>query len=281
MHVPLGIPNMLSLINVLHVLLSLWVSCAHGQGRTCDLPEIKHGRIYDENRYKQVFPVNVGQYFYYTCDHSFVSPSQLLWSRITCTDAGWSPTPKCLRQCFFPWVENGLSASSGQTHREGDTVQIACDPGYRLANNQSSITCAEGGWSSPPKCSPAYSQGKCGPPPPIDNGDTTSFPLPVYPPGTVVEYQCQSYYELEGSSSIKCENGQWSEPPKCLDACVVSEEMMRKHNIELKWTLGKKLYSRTDDTIEFRCRQGFYRRTPLHTFRVTCQQGKLAYPTCG
>lgn len=60
------------------------------------------------------------------------------------------------------------------------------------------------------------SQGKCGPPPPIDNGDTTSFPLPVYPPGTVVEYQCQSYYELEGSSSIKCENGQWSEPPKCL-----------------------------------------------------------------
>uniref|UniRef100_A0A8D0NCG6 Sushi domain-containing protein n=1 Tax=Sus scrofa TaxID=9823 RepID=A0A8D0NCG6_PIG len=155
MHVPLGIPNMLSLINVLHVLLSLWVSCAHGQGRTCDLPEIKHGRIYDENRYKQVFPVNVGQYFYYTCDHSFVSPSQLLWSRITCTDAGWSPTPKCLRQCFFPWVENGLSASSGQTHREGDTVQIACDTGYRLANNQSSITCAEGGWSSPPKCSPA------------------------------------------------------------------------------------------------------------------------------
>lgn len=65
------------------------------------------------------------------------------------------------------------------------------------------------------------------------------------------------------------------------DACVVSEEMMRKHNIELKWRRDKKLYSRTDDTIEFRCRQGYYRRTPLHTFRVTCQQGKVAYPTCG
>uniref|UniRef100_A0A8C3W6K6 Sushi domain-containing protein n=1 Tax=Catagonus wagneri TaxID=51154 RepID=A0A8C3W6K6_9CETA len=181
-------------------------------------------------------------------------------------------------QCFFPWVENGLSASSGQIHREGDTVQIVCDAGYRLPNNQSSITCAEGGWSSSPKCS--HSEGKCGPPPPIDNGDTTSFPLPVYLPGSIVEYQCQSYYELQGSSYIKCENGEWSEPPKCLDACVISEEIMKKYNIELKWSSGKKLYSKTDDTVEFRCRRGYRKKTPDHTFRATCQQGKVDYPAC-
>ena len=54
--------------------------------------------------------------------------------------------------CFFPFVENGRSTSSGQTHLEGDTVQIACDKGYSLPNNQSIIACAEGGWSSPPEC---------------------------------------------------------------------------------------------------------------------------------
>ncbi|KAM9212838.1 complement factor H-related protein 2-like [Dugong dugon] len=151
-HVLLGTFNMLLLINVL---LTLWVSCAEGQERTCNFPEIKHGRTYGENQQKQNFPVAIGKYFYYTCDHSYVSASQSLWTRITCTEEGWSPTPKCRRLCFFPSVENGHSSSSGQIHLEGDTVQILCAMGYKLANYQSSITCTEDDWSSPPKCSPA------------------------------------------------------------------------------------------------------------------------------
>uniref|UniRef100_A0A8C9BIQ3 Sushi domain-containing protein n=1 Tax=Phocoena sinus TaxID=42100 RepID=A0A8C9BIQ3_PHOSS len=132
--------------------------------------------------------------------------------------------------------------------------------------------------------SPGYiqdSQGKYGPPPPIDNGDITSFPATVYPPGSTVEYQCQSYYELQGNRCIVCQNGEWSEPPKCLDACVISEEIMKKHNIQLKWRLDKKLYSKTDEIIEFMCKHGYHPRTPNYTFRATCQKGKLMYPTCG
>ena len=59
-------------------------------------------------------------------------------------------------------------------------------------------------------------RGRCGPPPPIDNGDTVSFPLSQYPPGSAVEYQCQAYYVLQGNRHIVCRNGAWSEPPKCL-----------------------------------------------------------------
>ncbi|KAM5144821.1 LOW QUALITY PROTEIN: complement factor H-like [Callospermophilus lateralis] len=57
------------------------------------------------------------------------------------------------------------------------------------------VMCLNGIWTEPPKCKD--STGKCGPPPPIDNGDLTSFPLAVYPMGSSVEYQCQSLYQVE------------------------------------------------------------------------------------
>uniref|UniRef100_G3SME8 Sushi domain-containing protein n=1 Tax=Loxodonta africana TaxID=9785 RepID=G3SME8_LOXAF len=159
----MGSSNMLFLINVL---LTLWVSCAEGQGK-----------------------------------------------------------------CFFPSVENGHSSSSGQIHLEGDTVQILCDTGYKLANDQSSITCMEDDWSSPPKCSTADSGGKCGPPPPIENGDIISFPLPTYTQGSTVEYQCWVFYELKGDKHITCRNGQWSEPPKCLDISCGNPPEVKNANI--------------------------------------------------
>ncbi|XP_053769411.1 complement factor H-related protein 2 isoform X2 [Desmodus rotundus] len=280
MHVntPSGTPNML--LSLITVIVALWASRAHGQGRTCDFPEIKHGNIYEEHKYKQAFPVAVGKYFYYSCDHSFASPSQSLWTRITCTEEGWSPTPKCLRQCFFPWVENGRSASSGQTHEEGDMVQVVCDKGYSLPLNQGGITCGENGWSSPPACSRADSRTKCGPPPTIDNGDITTLTSVVYAPGESVEYRCQAYYELQGNRIITCHDGKWSEPPKCLEACVISEEMMEKHNIQFRWRSEKRLYSKTDDILEFTCRYGYRPKSPRSAFRVRCREGKLTYPTC-
>ena len=58
-------------------------------------------------------------------------------------------------------------------------------------------------------------KGKCGPPPPIDNGDITTFPSPAYPPGSTVEYQCQSLHQLQGNRVITCRNGEWTKPPKC------------------------------------------------------------------
>ncbi|XP_016020548.2 complement factor H-related protein 2 isoform X5 [Rousettus aegyptiacus] len=265
---------------VLNVLLTWWFSWASGQETTCNFPEIKHGSIYGENRYKQVFPVAMGKYFYYSCDWSYVSASQSLWTQITCTERGWSPTPKCLRQCFFPWVENGHSASSGKTHQEGDTVEIVCGQGYSLPNNQSTITCAESGWSSPPECIRFYSGGKCGPPPSVDNGDITTFSLDLYPPGSSVEYQCQSFYVLQGPRRITCVHGQWSKPPKCLDPCIISEEIMEKHNIQLRWAAEKKLYCRTNDIVEFICKAGYYEMSPHHAFRATCHEGKMEYPTC-
>ncbi|XP_036730391.1 complement factor H-related protein 5-like isoform X3 [Balaenoptera musculus] len=621
------------------VLLILWISTVGGQVRHCDFPKINHGILYEEKKYKPFFPLPIGNFFYYSCEYNFMSPSKSFWTRITCTEGGWSPTPKCLRLCFFPFVENGRSTSSGQTHLEGDSVQISCDKGYSLPNNQSIIACAEGGWSSPPECIStkscdrpvfvnARSKGKdtwfklndrldyechegyenqdgrttgstvcgedgwshlptchetechlpfleanvdahpkqekykvgdvlkfscrqrlrrvgpdsvqcyqfgwspnfptckgqvqscgqppqlpngkikgikqekyehgemveyncnpnflmkgpkkiqcmdgewttlptcvepgktcgfipelengfgqpsvppyrhgvsvvlncrntytvignntitciggmwtelpkcvatnqlkrcekprlyargllssyrhefnhnakinykctgkdtyvqtvcingkwdpepdcigkkkqlcppppqipnahnmlttvnyqegekvavlckenyvlheakelvcksglwqslprctestqyCGSPPPINNGDITSFSLSVYPPGSTVEYRCQSFYELRGSPNVTCRNGQWSEPPMCIDACVISEDNMNKNNIQLKWRKTQKIYARTGDVVEFECKQPHKARTSIQSFRALCQEGKFQYPTC-
>uniref|UniRef100_G1S8U7 Complement factor H related 2 n=1 Tax=Nomascus leucogenys TaxID=61853 RepID=G1S8U7_NOMLE len=261
------------------VILISRISSVGGEATFCDFPKINHGILYDEEKYKPFSQVPTGEVFYYSCDYNFVSPSKSFWTRIICTEEGWSPAPKCLRLCFFPFVENGHSESSGQTHLEGDTVQIICNTGYRLQNNEKNISCVERGWSTPPKCRSTISAEKCGPPPPIDNGDITSFPLSVYAQDSSVDYQCQNLYQLEGNKRITCRNGQWSEPPKCLHPCVISQEIMEKYSITLKWTNQQKLYARTGDIVEFVCKSG-YHPTKSHSFRAMCQNGKLVYPSC-
>uniref|UniRef100_A0A2K6S6D8 Complement factor H related 1 n=1 Tax=Saimiri boliviensis boliviensis TaxID=39432 RepID=A0A2K6S6D8_SAIBB len=262
------------------ITLISWASTVGGDATLCDFPKINHGILYDEDNYKPFSQVPIGEVFYYSCDYNFMSPSKSFWTRITCTEEGWSPTPKCLRICFFPFVENGHSDSSGRTHLEGDTVQIVCNAGYSLKKNKTNISCVEGGWSTPPKCTSTNSTGECGPPPPTVNGETTSFPLSVYAPGSSVEYQCQNLYELEGNKRITCRNGQWSEPPKCLHPCVISQEVMRKYNLTFKWTAEAKLYVRSGEPVEFICKHGYHPSPGSQYFRRTCQDGKLEYPIC-
>lgn len=567
---------------LINAILILWISTVGGQGPFhCDFPKINHGIIYGREDSEAFSPVPVGTIFYYSCEYNFASPSRSFWTRIICTEEGWSPTPKCLRLCFFPSVENGYSASSGQTHLEGDIVQIVCDVGYSLPYNDDTITCLENGWSSPPKCNstnvecllpvleanvgvyprrvryktgevlefsceqgltgvgpasvqcyyfgwspsfptckgqvqscgpppellngkikearkeeyghremveydcdpyflmtgpktiqcmdgqwtdlptctgqvktcdyiphlengyaqfsippfrhgvsmklnckktytmignnvitcidgmwtelpkcvatdklkscrrpvfsagilmyphrnkfnhstgvifrclrnPGYKQAVCingqwhpklhckrdmerlcppppqipnaqnmlttvnyqdkekvailckenyllhgprdmvckngqwqslprciestqycGPPPPVSNGDITSFPLSVYPPGSRVQYRCQSFYELRGSTDIICINGQWSEPPKCIDACVIYEGNMNKNNIQLRGKNIRNLYVKTGDFVEFDCKQPYKAKTSMQSFRALCQEGKIEYPMCG
>ena len=63
-----------------------------------------------------------------------------------------------------------------------------------------------------------------------------------------------------------------------LEACVISEETMKNHHIQLRWKHDTKLYSKTEDNIVFMCQHSYRRMTPQHTFRTTCQEGKVMYP---
>ena len=63
--------------------------------------------------------------------------------------------------------------------------------------------------------------------------------------------------------------------------CNFRRNNEKKHHIQLKWKHDTKLYSKTEDNIEFMCQYGYHRLTPHHAFQTTCQEGKVVYPRCG
>ncbi|XP_044122054.1 complement factor H-like [Neovison vison] len=199
---------------------------------------------------------------------------------IVCRNGRWQSIPRCVAiSCENPpKVENAIILNEKPRYLPGQTARYECIKPFELLG-EVEVTCLDGYWSQPPQC--AEPSGKCVSPPSIDNGDITSFPLLAYAPGLSVEYKCQAFYVLQGPRTITCRNGKWSSPPpKCLAPCAVSEEILRRHNIRFRWSYEKKIYSMTGDMIEFNCLHGYRRKTPVHTFRPICQDGKLLYPEC-
>ncbi|XP_048213359.1 complement factor H-like [Perognathus longimembris pacificus] len=198
---------------------------------------------------------------------------------VMCINGKWIGKPTCKdNSCVNPPEVGNATMLSRQMDKylPGDRVRYECNKPFEMFG-EVEVMCLNGTWTEAPQCKD--STGKCQAPPPIDNGDITSFPLPVYPPLAEVEYQCQSLYQLQGNRKITCRNGAWSEPPKCLHACVISEEIMEKHNLTLRWKGRQKLYSQTGDYVEFACKYGFRSSNP-NKMRVMCNDGYLDYPSC-
>ncbi|KAK7805474.1 hypothetical protein U0070_019013 [Myodes glareolus] len=182
-----------------------------------------------------------------------------------------------------PHVENAVILTSPMTkYPPGSRVRYECNKSFVLFGEEE-VMCQNGIWTDPPKCKDVAfldQRGKCGPPPPIDNGDITSFPLQVYAPLSSVEYQCQSLYRLQGNKKITCRNGEWSEPPKCLSACVVSSEIMERQNIILNWRENQKLYVLSSNYVEFTCKYGYEKANTSPPLRTMCIDGHINYPSC-
>ncbi|XP_019493566.1 PREDICTED: complement factor H-related protein 4-like [Hipposideros armiger] len=216
----------------------------------------------------------------YKCKQGYVTADGETTGLITCQQHGWSAQPTCIKYCGMPVFANATAVITGSRLVINDTLDYKCLDGYenRDGNKIGSMVCDEDGWTHLPTC--YKSTEKCERPPSISNGDITSFPFAVYLPGSRVKYQCQAYYELQGSKYVTCNEGKWSEPPRCIDPCVISEQNMNRNNIQLKGKDDTTYYVKTGDLIEFVCKSGHTAATSQQSFQVVCGEGTLEYPRC-
>lgn len=61
-------------------------------------------------------------------------------------------------------------------------------------------------------------RNRCPPPPLPLNSTIQSYSTlsTTYRHGEVLRIECELNFEIQGSEEIRCENGKWSEPPKCI-----------------------------------------------------------------
>ncbi|XP_074858491.1 complement factor H-related protein 2-like [Carettochelys insculpta] len=203
--------------------------------------------------------------------------------RITCSGEKWTAPPKCLAPCIITRKQletSKLLLSNGRRRtiliQSNRAAQFLCGEHSDLKVPYH-IKCVDGHMALPTCIS--GTEKKCGHPPVIENGDITTFSLKEYAFGSSVEYRCQHYYVMEGDRKSFCYNGIWTNAPVCLDPCVITQEDMRSHNIELKWVSTQKLYVSHGEFVEFKCRSNFSPKSS-DNYRVQCTAGQISYPQC-
>uniref|UniRef100_A0A8B9Z170 Sushi domain-containing protein n=1 Tax=Buteo japonicus TaxID=224669 RepID=A0A8B9Z170_9AVES len=99
------------------------------------------------------FPMSFGQHADYHCIHGYTTPSGEYWVRMVCSERGWYPEPKCLKQCHVRQLENGyFSYGRKNVYKEGERVKYVCSDDYYAEHKDGQVTCTKDDWSPPPRC---------------------------------------------------------------------------------------------------------------------------------
>ncbi|XP_032074128.1 coagulation factor XIII B chain isoform X4 [Thamnophis elegans] len=177
---------------------------------TCLAPDLLHGHYHTVQR---VF--NVNDKLKYECRDGYVTAGGDAIEEVLCQIQGWSLVPKCTKlACSSPNpVEHGKVHPKQSSYEEGDVIQIICLEGYTLRGPEL-IQCYYFGWYPEfPICEER--RNKC-PPPPQPPNTRLLTNLRTYRQGDIIHYQCERSFQLNGTGEIRCENGKWTSPPKCI-----------------------------------------------------------------
>ncbi|KAJ1171873.1 hypothetical protein NDU88_003730 [Pleurodeles waltl] len=136
-----------------------WVPPLKCESKACEYPEIENGKLssWSYNYYQSYyFPMSKGREIDYECHRNYATESGYQSGRITCSDEGWSPTPRCLRSCERPYFYNMDMSFNKPRYTEGQTVSFRCHPGFSTHAGQEAgiIECLSNGRFSQVTCIP-------------------------------------------------------------------------------------------------------------------------------
>ncbi|XP_060133432.1 complement factor H-like [Zootoca vivipara] len=251
-----------------------WTDTPTCKDATCGEPPAVAGAEIVEGTAEAYLPDHKVQY---QCHEGFeISGS----ASVTCQNKEWSEPLTCVDVTCPPppRISNGqVMTDLKQRYLPLEKVRYRCHQGYSLFG-AFTVKCVNKEWTESPRCIDAA--GKCGPPPPIENGDFLGMATSEYMPGAIVQYKCQALYNMQGNQDVRCVNGHWTDTPTCIGPCTGDEEVMNRNNIRLKWKYETKFYLKSGEVIEFDCKREFLPDPSSPPFRALCREGKLDYPRC-
>ncbi|KAM7106225.1 complement factor H isoform 3-T3 [Ciconia maguari] len=170
------------------------------------IPKVANAQV--EGRNKEMY--EPGETIRYQCDAGFltVGPPEII-----CREGNWTAPPFCedVSCGDAPEIPNAYITSTQQErYLPGARVQYECESNFQMMGGNY-VACTNGEWSQAPTCRDVT----CGPPPEIAGGKVQGVKKSRYLPGESARYQCWQGFEMTGASTVACQNGTWTELPKC------------------------------------------------------------------
>ncbi|KFW68593.1 Complement factor H, partial [Pygoscelis adeliae] len=187
--------------------LGKWTSSPTCLEMPCgSIPKVANAQI--EGRNKEMY--EPGETIRYQCDAGFliVGPPEII-----CRAGNWTAPPFCedVSCGAAPEIPNAYITSTRQErYLPGARVQYECESNFQMMGGNY-VTCRNREWSQAPICRDVT----CEPPPEIAGGKVQGVKKSRYLPGESAHYQCWQGFQMTGTSTVACQNGTWTELPKC------------------------------------------------------------------
>uniref|UniRef100_A0A8B9XC25 Coagulation factor XIII B chain n=1 Tax=Bos mutus grunniens TaxID=30521 RepID=A0A8B9XC25_BOSMU len=235
---------------------------------TCLAPELHHGNYFTTQK-----TFKVKERVRYECASGYHTASGKSTEEAECHPYGWALTPQCtkLKCSSLRVIENGYFHPVKQTYEEGDVVQFFCHKNYYLSGSDL-IQCYNFGWyPESPVCEGR--RNRC-PPPPLPLNSNLQTYSTTYRHGETVRIECALNFAMQGAEEIRCENGKWTEPPRCVEdkqrmTCEAPPSV--EHGMA---TPSSEVYH-SGDKVAYVCERGYHLRGPGD---IRCNRGRWTLP---
>ncbi|XP_042557168.1 coagulation factor XIII B chain-like isoform X3 [Dipodomys spectabilis] len=225
--------------------------------RKCSKPELNNGYISDVKvLYK------IGDTMRYSCAAGYKTTGGKHVEEVRCLAHGWSSLPACRKEhetCLSPELHNGNYYTTQKTFNVKDKVLYECAAGFYTAGGKQveEVECLPNGWALTPQCT--RRRNRCPPPPVPLNSKNQSYSQ-TYRQGEIVRIECELHFELQGPAEMHCENGKWTEPPKCVEKKSISCE--QPPSIQNGSPIQNSRAYSCGGKVEYRCETGYQLQGP-------------------